>query len=84
MAGLCFTGAIDLSQLGVQAVQGALFICISENTFSPMYSVLAVFPQTFPLLQRETKSGLYNAGQYYLATLIAMVSLFEMNRVFMK
>lgn len=72
-AGLCFTGAIDLTQLGVQAVQGAVFICISENTFAPMYSVLAVFPQTFPLFIREKKSGLYGTAQYYLATIIAMV-----------
>lgn len=74
MAGLCFTGSIDTSQLGVQAVQGALFIFISENTFSPMYSVLSLFPQMFPLFLRETKSGLYNTAQYYIATIIAMVS----------
>lgn len=73
MAGLCFTGTVDLSQLGVQAVQGALFIFISENTFSPMYSVLSLFPQMFPLFLRETKSGLYNTAQYYIATIIAMV-----------
>lgn len=73
MAGLCFTGSVDMSQLGVQAVQGALFIFISENTFSPMYSVLSLFPQMFPLFLRETKSGLYNTAQYYIATVIAMV-----------
>uniref|UniRef100_A0A336L180 CSON003410 protein n=1 Tax=Culicoides sonorensis TaxID=179676 RepID=A0A336L180_CULSO len=73
MAGLCFTGTVNLSQLGVQAVQGALFIFISENTFSPMYAVLSLFPQMFPLFLRETKSGLYNTAQYYIATVIAML-----------
>ena len=60
MAGLCFTGAIEPTQLGVQATQGLLFILISENTFTPMYAVLAVFPETFPLFMRETKNGLYH------------------------
>lgn len=73
MAGLCFFGAIDLSQLGIQAVQGALFIFISENTFSPMYSVLAYFPTEFPLFLREKRSGIYSTAQYYLSNVIAMV-----------
>jgi hypothetical protein len=47
---------------------------VSENTFTPMYSVLSVFPQTFPIFLRETKSGLYSTDQYYLSNMIAMVS----------
>ncbi|XP_049540478.1 protein scarlet [Anopheles darlingi] len=73
MAGLCFAGAIEPTQLGVQAIQGALFILISENTFTPMYSVLSVFPETFPLFMRETKNGLYRPSQYYVANVIAML-----------
>lgn len=73
MAGLCFSGAISLDQLGVQAIQGILFIFVSENTFSPMYSVLSVFPDTFPLFMRETKSGLYRTSQYYVANALAML-----------
>lgn len=74
MAGLCFSGAVDISQqTGVQAIQGALFIFVSENTFTPMYSVLSVFPQTFPIFLRETKSGLYSTDQYYIANMVAMV-----------
>ncbi|XP_035783615.1 protein scarlet-like [Anopheles albimanus] len=74
MAGLCFAGAAEpTTQPGVQAIQGALFILISENTFSPMYSVLSVFPETFPLFMRETKSGLYRASQYYVANVVAML-----------
>ena len=75
MAGLCFAGSIQFSQDGVQAVQGILFIFVSENTFTPMYSVLSIFPQSFPLFLRETKSGLYNTSQYYLANVIATVSV---------
>uniref|UniRef100_A0A1B0ESG4 ABC transporter domain-containing protein n=2 Tax=Lutzomyia longipalpis TaxID=7200 RepID=A0A1B0ESG4_LUTLO len=71
-AGLCFIGAVDKTQKGIQAMQGAIFICVSENTFVPMYSVLSTFPQDFPLLLREKKSGLYSIGQYYIAHLLAM------------
>ncbi|KAH9629425.1 hypothetical protein HF086_013339 [Spodoptera exigua] len=57
-AGLCFMGTARLTQSGIQDVQGALFIIIAENTFSPMYSVLHMFPEEFPLLNRELKAGL--------------------------
>lgn len=73
MAGLCYMGAINLSQAGVQAIQGVLFLFVSENTFSPMYATLAVFPQMFPIFLREIKSGLYTTDQFYVANVIAMV-----------
>lgn len=72
--GACFAGTTVLDQLGVQAVQGALFVMISENTYHPMYSVLNVFPQGFPLFMRETRSGMYSTAQYYIGTILAMVS----------
>ncbi|KAH8379001.1 hypothetical protein KR009_002552 [Drosophila setifemur] len=71
--GACFAGTTELSQLGVQAVQGALFIMISENTYHPMYSVLNLFPQGFPLFMRETRSGLYSTWHYYAANILAML-----------
>lgn len=54
-------------------LQGTLFIMISENTYHPMYSVLDVFPQGFPLFMRETRSGLYTPAHYYVANILAMV-----------
>ena len=73
MAGLCFTGSVDLTQAGVQSITGVLFIFVAENTFTPMYSVLQVFPQTFPLFLREIKSGVFTVDQFYLANVVAMV-----------
>lgn len=74
-AGLCFMGTANNTQTGIQDVQGALFIIIAENTFIPMYSVLHMFPEEFPLLNRELKAGLYSATVYYLARMVALVSL---------
>ncbi|XP_047504405.1 protein scarlet [Pieris napi] len=71
-AGLCFIGTARLTQAGIQDVQGALFIIIAENTFSPMYSMLHIFPEEFPLLYRELRAGLYSTPIYYVARMIAL------------
>ncbi|CAK1552568.1 unnamed protein product [Leptosia nina] len=71
-AGLCFIGTARLTQAGIQDVQGALFIIIAENTFSPMYSMLHIFPEEFPLLYRELRAGLYSTPVYYVARMIAL------------
>uniref|UniRef100_A0A1A9W3A0 ABC transporter domain-containing protein n=1 Tax=Glossina brevipalpis TaxID=37001 RepID=A0A1A9W3A0_9MUSC len=71
--GACFAGTTELTQMGVQAVQGAVFVMISENTYHPMYSVLNVFPQGFPLFMRETRAGMYTTAQYYTANILAMM-----------
>lgn len=75
MIGLCFFGSVDLTQYGIQSVQGALFLIIAENSFTPMYSVLSLFPQGFPLFLRERHSGLYNTVQYYFCNIISLVSI---------
>ncbi|CAG9585744.1 unnamed protein product [Danaus chrysippus] len=72
-AGLCFLGTARLTQAGIQDVQGALFIIIAENTFIPMYSVLNMFPEEFPLLQRELKAGLHSTTIYYVSRMLALL-----------
>lgn len=74
MAGLCFYGSVVLNQYGIQSVQGALFILISENTFTPMYSALTLFPKREALFMRERQAGLYNTFEYYLTSVVALVS----------
>ncbi|XP_072943704.1 protein scarlet [Epargyreus clarus] len=71
-AGLCFIGTARLTQAGIQDVQGALFIIIAENSFTPMYSVLHMFPEEFPMFNRELKAGLYSTPIYYIARMIAL------------
>ncbi|XP_048479461.1 protein scarlet [Plutella xylostella] len=72
-AGLCFIGTVRLTQAGIQDVQGALFIIIAENTFSPMYGVLHMFPEEFPLFTRELGAGLYTTPIYYIARMTALL-----------
>ncbi|XP_075237816.1 uncharacterized protein LOC142334036 [Lycorma delicatula] len=73
MVGLCFMGTLNLDQKGIQSIQGALFILVTENTFSPMYAVLAFFPTQIPLFLREYQNGICSPLQFYLASLISMI-----------
>lgn len=73
LVGLCFSDAIELSQRGVQAMQGVIFLIVSENTFLPMYAALSLFPERFPLFQREKKANLYSTAQFYISTIMSMV-----------
>jgi hypothetical protein len=74
VVGLCYTNTVMETQAGIQSVQGALLIFVTENTFTPMYSVLAFFPLELPLFVREYSSGLYSTHLYYLSKIAAMVS----------
>ncbi|EFN66384.1 Protein scarlet [Camponotus floridanus] len=73
VAGLCFVGAINLDQLGIQAVEGVIFLLVSENTFFPMYATLALIPQDLPLLFREYKAGMYPVHLYYAARMMSLI-----------
>ncbi|XP_035706498.1 protein scarlet isoform X3 [Folsomia candida] len=72
LIGFCFFG-VNLDQDGIQNIQGAIFIFITENTFPSMYGVLHVFPHELPLFLRENKNGVYRVDTYYLAKMISLV-----------
>ncbi|XP_044265632.1 protein scarlet isoform X2 [Tribolium madens] len=73
MIGLCYLGTDFTTQIGVQNVQGIIFLLVSENTFTPMYSILDEFPQKYPLFLREYNSGLYSAFLYFLSRILSML-----------
>ncbi|KAK9886093.1 hypothetical protein WA026_014884 [Henosepilachna vigintioctopunctata] len=73
MVGLCYFDTEPLTQNGIQAVQGMSFLLISENTFSPMYTVLETFPRYHALFVREYQSGLYALPSYYASRILATI-----------
>ncbi|XP_055605635.1 LOW QUALITY PROTEIN: protein scarlet-like [Uranotaenia lowii] len=73
LVALCFSDSIEMTQPGAQAVQGIIFLIVSENTFLPMYAVLSVFPDSFPLFLRERKANLYGTVQFYVSQIVAML-----------
>ncbi|PBC32436.1 Protein white [Apis cerana cerana] len=73
IGGLCFMGAVNFDQLGIQATQGVIFILVSENAFFPMYATLALIPQELPLLRREYRAGIYPIYLYYIARIFSLI-----------
>nr|WOD55113.1 ABCG transpoter Scarlet2 [Hymenopus coronatus] len=71
--GLCYIDSISVTQSGVQAVQGALTLFVTENTFTPMYAVLSLVPAELPLFLREYRSGLYGPHLYYFSKILALL-----------
>lgn len=74
MVGLCYLGTVQQTQNGVQSFQGVFFMLITENFFTPMYSVMNQLPVQLPLFRREYTSGLYDAPTFYLANMLSFVS----------
>ncbi|RZF46585.1 hypothetical protein LSTR_LSTR002917 [Laodelphax striatellus] len=75
VVGLCFAGTLTLNQKGVQAIQGVLFMLVTENTFSPMYAALDYFPHQLPLFAREHASGVCTRLQFYISAIASMTPI---------
>ncbi|KAL1497602.1 hypothetical protein ABEB36_008532 [Hypothenemus hampei] len=73
IVGLSFYNINIYTQNGIQAVQGVIFMFVCENTFNPMYYVLAEFPENIPLFVREIRSGFYHPIIYYISRLMALL-----------
>ncbi|KAE9527334.1 hypothetical protein AGLY_013032 [Aphis glycines] len=73
MVGLCYLGTVQQTQVGIQSVQGIFFMLITENFFTPMYSVMNQLPTQLPLFRREYTSGLYDASTFYIANILSFI-----------
>uniref|UniRef100_A0A2S2Q8W2 Protein scarlet n=1 Tax=Sipha flava TaxID=143950 RepID=A0A2S2Q8W2_9HEMI len=73
MVGLCYLGTVQQTQVGIQSFQGVFFMLITENFFTPMYSVMNQLPAKLPLFRREYTSGLYDAPTFYIANIISFI-----------
>lgn len=65
----------DLNQKDIQNIEGLLYLTITEDIFLFIYAVFITFPSEVPVLLRETASGLYSPGPYYLSKMIFWVSV---------
>ncbi|XP_071536111.1 protein scarlet-like isoform X2 [Panulirus ornatus] len=80
LIGMCFT-SIKLNQAGIQDIEGALFIFITESTFPSVYAVLNVFPQELPLFLREYKNGIYRCDTYYISKMLSLIPGFILDPI---
>lgn len=67
---------LSLEQKSVMSINGAIFLLITNTSFSNLFAVVNSFPLELSVFFREYGSGLYRADTYYLAKTIVEVPLF--------
>eukprot|EP00055_Hartaetosiga_balthica_P009124 m.35641 g.35641 ORF g.35641 m.35641 type:complete len:699 (-) comp6617_c0_seq1:341-2437(-) len=61
----------NLNGMGVQAVSGAVFFILINQSFSGTFQIIFVFPIERSIVLKERASRTYGAGSYFLAKLLA-------------
>ncbi|KAK3797704.1 hypothetical protein RRG08_054721 [Elysia crispata] len=72
----------SLEQKSVMSINGAIFLLITNTSFSNLFAVVNSFPLELSVFFREYGTGLYRADTYYLAKTIVEVPLFVLITVF--
>ncbi|BFY98583.1 hypothetical protein BsWGS_01622 [Bradybaena similaris] len=67
---------VTIDQKGVMNINGAIFLLITNTTFSNMFGVINSFPHELAIFLREYGTGLYRADVYYFTKSIAELPLF--------
>ena len=61
---------------GVQSINGALFLIITNMTFSNMFAVINVITMELPIFLREHFNGMYRTDVYFITKQLAELPLF--------
>jgi len=63
-------------QLGIQNLNGALFVLVTNMSFSNVFAVVNVFCVEIPIFLKEHLSGMYRVDAYFLAKQLVDLPLF--------
>jgi hypothetical protein len=66
----------ELTGEGVMSINGAIFLFITNMTFSNMFAVINVICMELPIFLREHFNGMYRADVYFLTKQLAELPLF--------
>ncbi|GAU98961.1 hypothetical protein RvY_10030 [Ramazzottius varieornatus] len=77
--GLVYMGGVKPTQEGIQNVNGALFLYMTENSFAPMLDLVAVFQRGIALFKREHSAYMYRLSIYYLSQIIGWLPSFAVD-----
>jgi len=66
----------NLDQAGIMNMNGAIFLFITNMTFSNMFAVVNVFCRELPIFLREHFNGMYRTDTYFLSKQFAELPLF--------
>ncbi|CAG5130203.1 unnamed protein product [Candidula unifasciata] len=67
---------LTVDQKGVMNINGAIFLLITNTSFSNMFGVVNSFPHELAIFLREYGTGLYRADVYYFTKSIAELPVF--------
>ena len=66
----------DHSSAGVMSINGALFLIITNTTFSNLFAVINVICSELPIFMREHLNGMYRTDVYFLTKQLAELPMF--------
>ena len=66
----------DHSSAGVMSINGALFLIITNTTFSNLFAVINVICSEIPIFMREHLNGMYRTDVYFITKQLAELPLF--------
>lgn len=75
LLGIIYFGQ-DHTIAGVQSINGALFLIITNMTFSNMFAVINVITMELPIFLREHFNGMYRTDVYFITKQLAELPLF--------
>ena len=64
----------DLDQKGIQNINGALFVLLTNLSFGNIFAVANIFCSELPVFKREHYGGMYRVDTYFIAKQV-MVSV---------
>merc|ERR1712037_267213 len=73
--GILYLGQKE-NQVGIQNINGALFLMLTNMTFSNMFSVVNVFCAELPIFLREHFNGMYRTDTYFICRQLAELPIF--------
>jgi len=66
----------DLDQSGIQNINGALFVVITNMSFGNIFAVVNVFCAELPIFLREHWNGMYRVDAYFITKQLVDLPLF--------
>merc|ERR1719433_1464505 len=76
MLGVIYLGQDSNTRAGVMNINGAMFLLLTNMTFSNMFAVVNVFCMELPIFLREHFNGMYRTDVYYICKQVAELPLF--------
>lgn len=66
----------DMDQKGIQNVNGALFVLLTNLSFGNIFAVVNIFCSELPIFKREHYGGMYRVDAYFIAKQLVDLPLY--------